>query len=182
VILEAAFLYRPERPLSLLGLACLAAATLLMIEPFFYYLAHRAVAEWMIYRFIVSNLAGVAALLLFSASYVTARIVAMTLQNGAPKRSLISITRDFLHAGYFWTIPVLLMLVGGVLVLPSFLQLVRTGATYEHWSRFIAMSFLFSAAIVLLTTRACDYILDLLESRLDFLRRRTIERQGKVAA
>jgi glycosyltransferase involved in cell wall biosynthesis len=182
VILEAAFLYRPERPLSLLGLVCLAAATVLMIEPFFYYLTHRAVAEWMIYRFIVSNLAGVAALLLFSASYVTARIVAMTLQNGAPERSLISVTRDFLHAGYFWTIPVLLMLVGGVLVLPSFLQLVRTGATYEHWSRFIAMSFLFSAAIVLLTTRACDYILDLLESRLDFLRRRTIERQGKVAA
>jgi len=182
VILEAAFLYRPERPLSLLGAGCFAAATLLMIEPAFYYLSHHAVAEWMIYRFIVSNLAAVAAFLLFSASYVTARIVAMTLQNGAPRRSLMSVTSGFLHAGYFWTIPVLLMLVGGVLVLPSFLQLVRTGATYEHWSRFIAMSFLFSLAIILLTTRACDYILDLLESRLDFLRRRTIERQGKVAA
>jgi hypothetical protein len=165
-----------------LGAGCFAAATLLMIEPAFYYLSHHAVAEWMIYRFIVSNLAAVAAFLLFSASYVTARIVAMTLQNGAPRRSLMSVTRGFLHAGYFWTIPVLLMLAGGVLVLPSFLQLVRTGATYEHWSRFIAMSFLFSLAIILMTTRACDYILDLLESRLDFLRRRTIERQSKVAA
>jgi fucose permease len=74
------------------------------------------------------------------------------------------------------------MFFGGLLVLPSFLELVRTGATYEHWSRFIAMSFLFSLAIILLTTRACDYILDLLESRLEFLRRRTLERQGKVAA
>jgi hypothetical protein len=174
VILEAAFLYRPERPLSLIGAACLAVAALLMIEPSLYYLSHRAVAEWMIYRFIVSNLAGVAAFLLFSASYVTAFIVAMTLQNGTPRRSLIFITRGFFHAGYFWTIPVLLMLSGGALVLPSFLQLVRTGATYEHWSRFIAMSFLFSVAIILLTTRACDYILDLLESRLDYLRLRTV--------
>jgi hypothetical protein len=182
VILEAAFLYRPERPLSLLGGACLGVAAVLMVEPSFYYLAHRAVAEWMIYRFIVSNLLGVAAFLLFSASYVTARIVAMTLQNGAPQRSITSVTRGFLHARHFWTIPALLMLSGGVLVLPSFLQLVRTGATYEHWSRFIAMSFLFSVAIILLTTRACDYILDLLESRLDFLRRRAAEREGRLAA
>jgi hypothetical protein len=182
VILEAAFLYRPERPLSLLGGVCLAAAVLLMVEPSVYYLGHRAIAEWMIYRFIVSNLAGVAAFLLFSASYVTARIVAMTLQNGDPRRSITSVTRAFLHTRYFWTVPVLLMLGGGLLVLPSFLELVRTGATYEHWSRFIAMSFLFSLAIILLTTRACDYILDLLEGRLDFLRRRTLERQGKVAA
>ncbi|HEY6990107.1 MAG TPA: glycosyltransferase family 2 protein [Bryobacteraceae bacterium] len=182
VIVEAAFLYRPERPLSMLASACLAAGVLLMIEPSIYYLTHRAVAEWMIYRFIVSNLAGVAAFLLFSASYVTARIVAMTLQNGNPRRSATSMTRAFLHSGSFWVIPLLLMFFGGLLVLPSFLELVRTGATYEHWSRFIAMSFLFSLAIILLTTRACDYILDLLESRLEFLRRRTLERQGKVAA
>lgn len=182
VIVEAAFLYRPERPLSMLASACLAAAVLLMIEPSIYYLTHRAVAEWMIYRFIVSNLAGVAAFLLFSASYVTARIVAMTLQNGSPRRSATSITRAFLHSGSFWVLPLLLMFCGGLLVLPSFLELVRTGATYEHWSRFIAMSFLFSLAIILLTTRACDYILDLLESRLEFLRRRALERQGKVAA
>jgi len=182
VIVEAAFLYRPERPLSMLASACLAAAVLLMIEPSIYYLTHRAVAEWMIYRFIVSNLAGVAAFLLFSASYITARIVAMTLQNGNPRRSATSVTRAFLHSGSFWVVPLLLMFLGGLLVLPSFLELVRTGATYEHWSRFIAMSFLFSLAIILLTTRACDYILDLLESRLEFLRRRTLERQGKVAA
>ena len=182
VIVEAAFLYRPERPLSMAASACLAAAVLLMIEPSIYYLTHRAVAEWMIYRFIVSNLAGVAAFLLFSASYVTARIVAMTLQNGNPRRSATSMTRAFLHSASFWAAPLLLIFLGGMLVLPSFLELVRTGATYEHWSRFIAMSFLFSVAIILLTTRACDYILDLLESRLEFLRRRTLERQGKVAA
>jgi glycosyltransferase involved in cell wall biosynthesis len=181
VILEAAFLYRPERPLSFLGAACSLAAILLMLQPTFYYLTNHAVAEWMIYRFIVSNLAGVAALLLFSASYVTARIVAMTLQNASPRRSAMSITQSFLHSRSFWTVPVLLMLAGGLLVLPSFFQLVRTGATYEHWSRFIAMSFLFSAAIVLLTTRACDYILNLLEDRLGFMRRRALERQAKAA-
>ena len=68
------------------------------------------------------------------------------------------------------------MVAGGLLVLPSFFQLVRTGATYEHWSRFIAMSFLFSVAIILVTTRICDHILNLLGDRLDFLRTRKQDR------
>jgi glycosyltransferase involved in cell wall biosynthesis len=182
VIFEAAFLYRPERPLSLLGLACLLVAVALMFNPTLYYLAHHSVAEWMIYRFVVSHLAGICACLLFSASYVTARIVGITLQNGAGRRSLTAVAQATLQSRYFWLLPLLLMISGGLLVLPSLVQLARTGATYEHWSRFIAMSFLFSVAIILLTTRACDYILDLLEDRLEFLRARTKERLAKVAA
>jgi hypothetical protein len=182
VILEAAFLYRPERPLSLMGLACLLAAIGLMLNPTLYYLANHSVAEWMIYRFVVSHLAGICACLLFSASYVTARIVGLTLHNGSRQRSITSVVKSILQSRYFWLLPVLLMAAGGALVLPSFLQLVRTGATYEHWSRFIAMSFLFSVAIILVTTRACDYILNLLEERLEFLRNRDTERLAKAAA
>jgi glycosyltransferase involved in cell wall biosynthesis len=182
VILEAAFLYRPERPLSLMGLACLLVAIGLMLNPTLYYLANHSVAEWMIYRFVVSHLAGICACLLFSASYVTARIVGLTLHNGSRQRSITSVVKSILQSRYFWLLPVLLMAAGGALVLPSFLQLVRTGATYEHWSRFIAMSFLFSVAIILVTTRACDYILNLLEERLEFLRNRDTERLAKAAA
>jgi hypothetical protein len=182
VIFEAAFLYRPERPLSLLGLGCLLVAVALMLNPTLYYLANRSVAEWMIYRFVVSHLAGISACMLFSASYVTARIVGITLQNGSGHRSITSVTKAILQSRYFWLLPLVLMASGGALVFPSLVQLARTGATYEHWSRLIAMSFLFSVAIILLTTRACDYILDLLGDRLEFIRTRSKERLEKVAA
>jgi len=72
VILEASFLYRPSRPLALAGAVALLAAVALMVFPAHYYLVNRSVAEWMIYRFAVSHLAGTSAVLLFGASYVTA--------------------------------------------------------------------------------------------------------------
>ncbi|MGA2715459.1 MAG: glycosyltransferase family 2 protein [Bryobacteraceae bacterium] len=169
VIIEAAFLYRPERPLSLMGLGCLTAAFVLMIGPAVFYLTNHFVEEWMIYRFIVSHLAAIAACLLFSASYVTSRIIGITL-GSEQTGPFTAAAKSFLHGRYFWLVPTLLLLGGGVLVVPSFLQLVRTGATYEHWSRFIAMSLCFSVAIILATTRACDYILGLLEDRLNYLR------------
>jgi hypothetical protein len=162
------------------GLASGLFAVALMLTPTYYYLTHRAVAEWMIYRFVVGHLAGIASCLLFSASYITARIVGMSLNDSGDKRSLIWKAKAAIESPFFWLLPAVLFLSGGLLVLPSFLQLVQTGATYEHWSRFIAMSFLFSVAIILLATRACDYILSLLEDRLIFLRDRALQR-GKVA-
>lgn len=175
VILEAAFLYRPDRPLALLGAACLAAACALMFMPTAYYLGHSAVLEWMIYRFIVGHLAILAGFILISASYLTGRMAEIALR-AKPKSAVAYLHRLMSHP-FFWTIPFLLMLTGGVLVLPSFTSLIRTGATYEHWSRFIAMSLLFSIAIILVVTRACDYVLDLLQDRLAYLesRRETAE-------
>jgi glycosyltransferase involved in cell wall biosynthesis len=180
VIVEAALLYRPERPLSLMGFGCLAAALVLMINPAAYYLKNHSVAEWMIYRFIVSHLAAIAACMLFSASYVTARIIGMTL-GSAQTGPLTNATKSFLQGRYFWLVPTLLVIGGGALVVPSFLQLVQTGATYEHWSRFIAMSLCFSAAIILVTTRICDYILGLLEDRLEYLHSRETVMQTVAA-
>ena len=96
VIVEAAFLYRPERPLSLMGFVCLTAALVLMIGPTVFYFTNHFVEEWMIYRFIVSHLAAIAACLLFSSSYVTSRIIGMTLggeqQDHSPPRRNPSFT------------------------------------------------------------------------------------------
>jgi glycosyltransferase involved in cell wall biosynthesis len=180
VILEAAFLYRPQRPFGFLGLLCAFFSVALMLTPIYYYSVHRAVAEWMIYRFVVGHLAGIAACLLFSTSYITSRIVAMTLSESRDHRSLMLKARGAFESPFFWAIPIILGVAGGWLVLPSFFQLVKTGATFEHWSRFIAMSFLWCVALILVATRACDYMLSLLEERLIFLRKRAVDRQGKL--
>jgi len=169
VILEAAFLYRPSRPLALLGLGALAVAAGLMLMPIAHYLTHRSVTEWMIYRFVVSHLAGASACLLFSASYLTRKTVLLALPDEARERSALDSAEAFFESRWFWAAPALLMLAGAALVAPSFLELVRTGATYEHWSRFIVMSFLFSVALILLVTRAMDYVLGLIADRVAYL-------------
>jgi hypothetical protein len=160
-ILDAALLYRPARPLAMLGLAWLGLAVVLMLTPTAYYLEHRSVQEWMIYRFVVSHLAGTLAGLLLCASYLTDRIVAMALNRRGTTRA------ERLFSGRaVWVVPPVLLLVGGLLVLPSFFELVRTGSTYEHWSRFIAMSFCWVLAAIIGVTKVIEYVLDLLGAQL----------------
>jgi glycosyltransferase involved in cell wall biosynthesis len=169
VILGAAFLYRPSRVLGILGLACIAMAAALMIMPAAYYLQHRSVTEWMIYRFIVSELLGACGCLLICGGCLAGKMVALALAQGRDKGNPYGRFSAFLSSPFFKFVPLTLILAGGLLVLPSFVELIRTGATYEHWSRFIAMSFLFSIAIILVVTRIIDRILDLVADRLEYL-------------
>ena len=178
VILEGAFLYRPARPLALAGAVCLAAATGLMLMPAGYYLTHHAVTEWMIYRFVVSHLVGISAALLLCASYLTDRIVQIALSSESHQEQPTPMS-GFFNSGWFWLAPLALSAIGVALVIPSFLELVRTGATYEHWSRFIAMSFFCSLAVILVVTRAIDYVLQLVAERLAYLHPATPERPTK---
>jgi len=165
VILEAAFLYRPARPLNLAGSLLFVLATLLMLRPLWYYLQHRAVLEWMIYRFLVSHLLGTSACLCFCASYLTGQMteIALSAELGSQSASL---SARFFQSRWFLAVPAGLVLAGGSLVLGSLLQLLETGSTYEHWSRFIVMTFCFSTAILLLVTRAIDYVLGLIRERV----------------
>ena len=166
-IFDAAFLYRPYVPFAALGALCAVVATALMVRPILHYAAHRSVLEWMIYRFIVSDLLGISAALLFAAAYLTRKMVRISLQDS---RSQSRMERRFAGPAPL-LIGVVLVLAGGALVVPSLVELVRTGATYEHWSRFVTMSFLVSVALVLVVARAIDHVLNLLAARLEYLRR-----------
>lgn len=168
VILRTALLYRPSRPLGLVGVACLVVATGLMLPPTFHYVQHGAVEEWMIYRFVVSDLAGTVGVLLLSAAYLAKKIVWLTLAGRATRDHRTPLERLF-GWRYFWWIPGLCVVAASVLVLPSFVQRVATGATYEHWSRYIAMSFLLSVASILAVTRAVDFCFGLIADRMDYL-------------
>jgi glycosyltransferase involved in cell wall biosynthesis len=168
VILEAAFLYRPSRPLGLLAVVFVVLAAMLMWSPILYYLRNRSVAEWMIYRFLVSDLIGITACLCLCASYLTGRMASIALaeESGGGGRRW---SARLFQARWFWAVPIGFCLVGGSLVLASFLQLLTTGETYEHWSRYVVMSFCFAVAIILSVTRAMDYVLNLVRSRLEYL-------------
>jgi glycosyltransferase involved in cell wall biosynthesis len=170
VILRTALLYRPLRLFATLGVVSLAVAVGLMLGPFIHYVRYRNVSEVMIYRFIISDLAGVTAFLLLSAGYIAQRIVTLTLFSGADNRGLSRLLCRFFKARWFWAVPALLVVGGVSLVMYSFFERLSTGETFEHWSRFVAMSFLFAAALILSVTRALDSFLDLVGARLNYLR------------
>jgi glycosyltransferase involved in cell wall biosynthesis len=180
VILEAAFLYRPSRPLAIVGLVALAVAVAWMTHPILFYVEHFRVQEWMIYRFLVSHVLGTIAVLLFSASYLTSKIVKIALPTG--ERSLDKIRSPALTSRWFWLLPGACFLAGGSLVLASFLELLRTGATYEHWSRFVAMSFFWSIGSIFAVTRVMDYVLDLLVAQLAYERQTARRRRDDPPA
>jgi glycosyltransferase involved in cell wall biosynthesis len=167
VILEAALLYRPSRPFGLAGIMFFLAAGVLMIRPIIYYVQNQAVLEWMIYRFLVSYLLGTSACVCFCASYISRRLVHLALMTELGDRRSTLFSR-FFSSRWFWMVPVLLCLIGGSLVLGSFLELVKTGATYEHWSRYIVMTFCFSTAVILVATRGIGYVMTLVEERVRY--------------
>jgi len=171
-ILDAALLYRPARPLAILGLLWLGLAVALMLTPTAYYLRHHSVQEWMIYRFVVSHLAGTLAGLLLCASYLTGRMVTIALIDAEGKGKSRNPLGWLFSTWLPWLAPPVLLLGGGLLVLPSFLELMRTGSTYLHWSRFIAMSFCWALASIISVTAVIDYVLGLLHAQLAYNRRR----------
>jgi len=180
IILKTALLYRPSRAMGALGVVLAAIAAWLMLRPIIYYIENRSVAEWMIYRFVVSQLLGVAAMTLFCMAHLARRIVRMTLAGSEPTQSFFDSVSSWMESRFFWPVPVVLLGVAGALVYRSYEELIRTGATFEHWSRFIVMAFLVETALLLIITRAVGLVLNLLDSRLSYMRS-TARAVGAVA-
>ena len=170
VIVETALLYRPARLLYACGLAAILVALALMAEPTVHYLQRRAVAEWMIYRFVVSHMLATAGALLLCIGFLATRMVGIALSGEAFQQRLGGY-RQLLYGAPFWCAIVLLLGVASLLVVRGFVQLATTGNVYEHWSRFIVMSGCLQLVIMLAVTRIADHVLTLLGERLAYLQR-----------
>jgi len=155
------------RPLEILSVLFFLAAAALMASPAIFYLRHGSVLEWMIYRFAAADLFGMVGVLCFAASSLADRIIRIALfdELGERPRSRLE---SFFSMRWFWALPGVLVLGGGILVARSFWSLLRTGSVYEHWSRFLVMDFLVSAAIILAITRLMHYSFNLLDERLKY--------------
>lgn len=170
IILETTLLYRPGRPLALGGAFAFGIGAALMAQPILHYFSRVLVEDWMIYRFVVGNLFGIASCVLFCGAYLSRKIVNMTL--GIPLEDRIEHRgmAALFHASWFWAAPASLVIAGGILVLPAFFDLLATGRTSLHWSRFIVMSFLYSVAFVLSVAWIMDRSLDLIRQRQEYFR------------
>jgi drug/metabolite transporter (DMT)-like permease len=172
IILETTFLYHPARLFGFAGLGFLGFATGLMAEPVMHYLKARSVEEWMLYRFILGHLAATLACLMFAGALLTRRVVQIAISKGSGRLRADWIDRLFLSPGY-WAVPFLLILCGAALVGPNLVARATSHEPYEHWSRFITMSFFFLIAGILISARLLSYFLDLVAEQLYYLRSHT---------
>lgn len=167
VILSTALLYRPGK---LLMLGCglfLLGCLVLMVSPIGYYIQTRTVAEWMIYRFLVSTLFAQIAVLLWGASGITSKIVGVAIHQEI--RSTAGLFYSWIRTPKFWAAAGFLTVTGILLVWPSAMQLWQTGHTTSHWSRFVVAINCFSLVATLSILRIVDRLLDLVDGRVRYL-------------
>jgi glycosyltransferase involved in cell wall biosynthesis len=169
-ILEALFLYHPERAFAFAGAACLAIAMALMARPIAHYLSDRNVEEWMLYQFILGHLAATSAFLMFSVAILSRRVVAIAFGVTASQGRLEQKVENAVRSPFYWLLPAGLVACGIALVGPNLFKHAASGVTYEHWSRFISMSFFFLVAIILIAARVLGYCLDLVSEQLKYLK------------
>ncbi|MDP1795224.1 MAG: glycosyltransferase family 2 protein [Acidimicrobiales bacterium] len=176
-ILRTAALYRPSRLLGGFGLLSFAIAGGLFVGPVLYYAQNQRLQEWMIYRFVVGNLLGVIGATLLCAGYIAGTTVDALLFEGRTRSRTRAWATRALTGPLFWLTEAGLLLAGGLLVLPSVLDLVRTGATLTHWSRFVAMSLLYEVAAVIAVTKVAASFLGLASERAAYQRHNAAARR-----
>jgi len=167
VILENALLYKAGRILSWAAAGCVLAGVLLMLRPLIAYVQTHTVADWMIYRFLVSSLAAQVAFLLLGAGLLSARIASIAMHEEVlDRRTPFS---AWLRTGWFWSVAASLTGAGLILVWPSAVELWKTGKTDVHWSRFVVAMGCFGSVAVGCVIRGLDRVLDLVEERVQYL-------------
>jgi glycosyltransferase involved in cell wall biosynthesis len=169
VILETAILYRPNRLLGLAATLFLLLGIVLVALPVVHYAQHQVLEDWMIYRLIVSSLLGIIAVLFYSAAYITEKTVALTVSKPVIDREGSSFTSKLFSSRLIWVVPVLGTLLGLLLIGDSLYDRLYIGETYEHWSRYVAMSFFISVSFIVLATKSIAHVLKLISARMDYI-------------
>jgi hypothetical protein len=162
------FMYQPQKILLPAAALFYAFGIALLITPLYHYISFHNVEEWMIYRVITGGIFATIGTLFLTGAYLTYKIVSETINLAITK----NIVYRFFNSWLLWLIVFLFLGTGIGLVFHSIIDRLETGHTYEHWSRYIAMSFLVTNAFVLIITKAIDYVFNPIVDRLKYLQSR----------
>lgn len=165
VILSMIFMYQPQKILLPTAVLFYIFGTALLITPTYHYISYHNVEEWMIYRVITGGIFTTIGTLFLTGAYLTYKIVSETINFSVSK----NVVYRFFNSWLLWSIVLLFLGTGVGLVFHSVLDRLETGHTYEHWSRYIAMSFLVTNAFALIIAKAIDYVFNPIVDRLKYL-------------
>lgn len=169
VILNTAFLYRPQIIFNAFSLFFALFSLVVMFFPIQHYLSVSKVEDWMIYRFIVAESFALTAILLFSSSFILHKTVTISLTTNATRDNFSGISVRFFSSKFSTILAYLFIVIGVLFVWNSFFTRVSTGSTNEHWSRYIAFSFFSLVGVIILITKWGYWILRLVQDRLSFI-------------
>lgn len=141
VILADVLCYRPER-LFLLGFGlCLATGVLLAAYPVEFYLLHRSVEEWMIYRFMVCGWLGSVGYQFLIAAALTDRLAGLGPRRRAGGSFGAALAAAFFSGRGVWVLAAALAAVATCLLWPAVVEYLATRHITLHWSRFMTAVF-----------------------------------------
>ena len=140
-ILQGVLCYRPEKIFLLAFAFCLGLIALFAATPTEFYVQHRMLEEWMIYRFAVCSFLGSLGLLLLLATALCNQMASFSRRRPDANSFWAGGIRALL-SGYRAIVIMAVFVICSVGFLwPGLVQWVATGAVTMHWSRLLAGAF-----------------------------------------
>ena len=164
-IIEVALAYKPARLFSLIAIPLMLIGLLYSIYPIEFYLKHRRLEEWMIYRLITVAMCYLVASILFAACILSERI--LTIVRGRPRAPLffLGLTHRLVTPKVLRITAALLLVIAAALNYETVIQYLSTGHIDVHWSRVLIGGFLISAAAHLFVTSVLMRLTDILTQK-----------------
>jgi len=169
IIAKSSFMYRPHVILITIAFFIAILSIALIVNPTIHYLKHKEVMDFAIYRFCFSGLGSILTTLLLSIAYISEKIVTVSILKSQKDISSKLFIGKFFSSKLSWLFIVFLLITGFLLVSDSLVSRITTGATNEHWSRYVAMIFIYANAFILLGTKIIDYMLRLIIEKKNYL-------------
>jgi len=168
IILGTAFLYRPNFFFNVAFFVFLLIGSGLIFSPFLYYIENTRVEDWMIYRFVLSGLSFIIATLFLTASALSERIVRIALDDTS-RDDNFSFLYQIMTSRVLIIFNFLILFAGIFLTYKSIIERLVTGATTEHWSRYIVMGTLIAIAFCFFVFKLINHFLSRIQERRDYL-------------
>jgi hypothetical protein len=164
-IRDAAMLYRPSRIFGLAAGVCLVVGVFWGAYPLEFYLAHRRLEEWMIYRLLLCGFLLTCAFTVLSGGVLADRVLSLVYRRR--HESFVRGLLDRLLDG-----PRLLQgaaacaAIAALLVWPGAVEYLRTGHVTLHWSRAASAVFLLQLAVVAVVHAVVQKVVELWKDQL----------------
>lgn len=169
IIWRLSFMYRPQVFLNSTGFLFGLMTLLLMIQPASFYIENSYLLEEMIYRIIVSGLLSVVALIFFSTSYLSEKIIRVSLLKNHKNRTKNIISTFYESHLLSYGFAIFFICFGVFLTSDSITTRFYLGYTDEHWSRYLGMTFLFIYSFIIIGTKVTDLTLGLIIQKKNYL-------------
>ena len=164
-IVRAAAIYRPARPLLLFAALFALGALLLGSGPSLYWLRHRALEEWMIYRVLAALLLGIGTALFASSAILGDQIASIAHGRPATRSGVTGLVARAFGRRTATAIAALLFLAALVVSWPGIVEYATTAHVHMHWSRVVLSSLLGVVALTLVTTLYLTETIDLIRAQ-----------------